>query len=106
MDSILRFCTDRRDVLEFYRNTLVPEESIFQTILLNTGHYDIVNDSQRYFDFSSGTHGSPAVLGFEDLNSVFRSGAFFARKFDEERKPGVLDRVDSAVKEFRCRKHA
>jgi hypothetical protein len=64
----------------FYRNTFIPDESFFQTALLNSPlRATIVNDSRRLVQWN------PDVVTFteEHVDLLTRSDAWFARKFDE-----------------------
>lgn len=91
------FCARRPDVVRHYAATLSPEESIFQTILVNSGRFRLANDCRRYFDFSGSAFNHPRVLGPADLPRALASGADLGRKFDGERDPSVLDLLDEHV---------
>jgi hypothetical protein len=91
--SYLReFCAARPDIVRHYARTLSPEESMFQTILVNSGRFTLVDDCRRYFDFRGSTLNHPSVLGLDDLPRALASGADFARKIDD---PAVLDALDA-----------
>jgi hypothetical protein len=86
------FCAARPDVVRYYERVLSPEESMFQTILVNSGRFRLVDDCRRYFDFRGSTLNHPRVLGLDDVPRALASGADFARKFDD---PAVLDALDA-----------
>ncbi len=105
----------------YYRNTLIPDESFFQTVLMNTGYANhLVNDDKRAIiwipdmgaDPSLGnlTPGStqaliasgeiklrPKVFTINDLPFLQRSNALFARKFDETVDSEILDALEARL---------
>jgi hypothetical protein len=85
-------CATRPDLLRYYEQCLSPVESIFQTILVNSGRFALVDDCKRYFDFRGSTMNHPRFLSTDDLPRAFASGADFARKIDD---PAVLDALDA-----------
>lgn len=102
------FITHNRNVSKYrkyYRHTLIPDESFFQTVLMNT-HYTgtLVNDHKRAIiwipDILIRSKGKktkdtksliesgkiklrPKTFTVEDKHFLFSSNALFARKFDE-----------------------
>lgn len=87
----------RPDLMAWARASLVIEEAFFQTILLSAGRFRFEPSSRRYYRFSPGNLGSPAVLGAEDLAAALGSGAFFARKLDLETHPAAFDLADRVL---------
>lgn len=85
-------------IVQRLRHTEVPEESIFQSALMNGPHAGrIVNAHRRCIKWMPG-QGSPGLFAPEDwptLQRAARDGAWFARKF----KPAseTLDLVDSQL---------
>jgi hypothetical protein len=85
------------DLVRFFRWSAVPDESFFQTILMNSPLADtLVNDDLRYVDWSEG-EASPRVLTSFDLERMVRSSALFARKFDPRVDGGVIDALDTHI---------
>lgn len=78
--------------VDYYQNTLNPDESFFQTILLNHPKLKIFNDNKRYVSWT--TQSSPAILGVADFEDMIRSNKHFARKFDTKVDAEVLDLLD------------
>lgn len=94
----LREFFDRRpDVVAYFRRCLSPVEAVFQTILCSSGRFNLVPDCKRYFDFRDSRFNHPRVLTVADLPRALASGAHFGRKFDHERHPEVLDRLDAEL---------
>jgi hypothetical protein len=91
------FARDNPDVVAFFRTTLAPEEIFFQTVLVNSGKFRLVPDSQRYTDYSNSRNSHCKILGLGDLDAMLASGAHWARKFDSDRDAAVLDILDRHV---------
>ena len=85
------------ETIEFFHHAAVPDETFFQTVLLNSPLAGtIVNDDLRYIDWSGGGN-SPRVLTSRDLNRLLESQDLFARKFDPRVDAAVLDGLDAAL---------
>lgn len=99
--TYLREYFDRRpDVVEHFRHCLSPEEAVFQTIVCSSRQFNLVPDCKRYFDFQGSEFNHPKSLTAEDLPRAVASGAHFARKFDHERDPELLDILDGQIAEL------
>ena len=81
-------------VLAWYRRTIIPDESYFQTVLYNNPSFSLRNEDGRYVRWDGDDPGSPATLSCSDIPALAASEAFFARKFDSTVDPAVLDEVD------------
>ncbi len=87
----------RPDVVRWARDSLVIEEGLFPTLLMSSGRFRFEPSSRRFYKFSPGNLGSPAVLTAADVPDAVSSGCFFARKFDMAAHPDSLDAADAAV---------
>lgn len=82
----------------FFNNTLLPDETFFQT-LLNTIYPSADNlfdysNSLRYIDWSGDREaevGAPATLIYRDTPKIEKSGKYFARKFDLDSDQKVVE---------------
>jgi len=88
------FLRERPDLLRFYRATMSPEESIVQTVLVNSGRFRLENDDLRFIDYERAVRGAPRTLTVGDLPALASGRHFFARKFDLAVDREVLDRID------------
>jgi hypothetical protein len=71
-----------------------PAEALLPVLLVNEAdHLKIVQSHKRYIRWVEGK-ANPELLGPADLPALSASGAFFARKFDSQLTPEVLDRLD------------
>jgi core-2/I-Branching enzyme len=87
----------RPDIEAHYRRTMIPEESLVQTVLVNSGRFRLVDDDLRYIDYSRAERGSPRALTTADLPMLASGPWYLARKFDLGVDRGVLDRIDQEL---------
>lgn len=93
--SILRFVDDRPDITNYFRRVLTPDEAFLQTIMANDPTLRLSTRELRYFDCTAAFLGQMKTLGPADLPRAFASGCFFARKFDIDSHPAILDTIDA-----------
>ena len=97
---IFQYCQEHPKLLEYFKHSICPDESLFQTLIKNLCSEVVINDNLTYVDWSEGGS-SPKNLDFDDLDSILKmKDKFFARKFDEDLNPGILDRLDSMIDEM------
>jgi hypothetical protein len=93
---VARFVQSRPDVVDFFRHVDIPDEMIFQTVLVNSELAgSVVNDNLRYIDWTRVL--GPALLEARDLPALGASPKLFARKFDVSHDADVLDLIDAAL---------
>jgi len=110
--AILDFYDTDKALADHCRQILVPEETYFHTVLANNSSLKLSQDCLRYVDWSSdasprrpmrldelpntaasvGSH--PRILTMNDLPRIQSSRAHFARKFDEQIDPVILNELD------------
>ncbi|MBI0278610.1 glycosyl transferase (plasmid) [Hafnia alvei] len=86
---------------EFYRNTLIADESFFQTVLMNTTFKSrIIYDDKREIDWveSSDIKLRPRNFLTNDSKMLVNSKNLFARKFDENIDGGILNILELNIK--------
>lgn len=91
------FAKANPEVVDYYRSVSIPEESLIQTVLVNSGLFRLCDDSKRYFDFSTTRNGRPQTLTTNDYPALVESNAHFARKFDLSEGSKILDLLDSRI---------
>lgn len=109
-DFILSFATRETQAVDFFRNTICPDESLFQTILGNSHFRPRIVRNLTYTDWSDGA-ASPAVMTERHLALFQATSSFapddtygggemlFARKFADE--PGdLVTKLDRQI--LRC----
>jgi hypothetical protein len=85
------------EIVEYYKGVCVPDESFLQTILVNSGLFNLCNDNKRYYDFSQTRNGRPATLTTNDYNAIMQCEAHFGRKFDICKDSKILDLLDQEI---------
>lgn len=83
----------------FYRNTFIPDEGFFQTVLMNTSYKPVlINDDQRTIDWiPSGTIKlRPRDFTTIDARFLLGSKGLFARKFDENVDGKILNMLEAS----------
>jgi Core-2/I-Branching enzyme len=81
-------------LIDYYRHTVCPDESLVQTLLVNAGRFRLCDDNLRYVDSKGCRYGRPRLLGVADLPQLTAGGVHFARKFDLAHDARVLDLLD------------
>jgi len=82
-------------LVEWFSRTISPEEAVVQTVLLNSGLFQLCDDDLRYQRFTGSRDGHPHLLSSADLPELLASGKYFARKFDLDVDERVLDELDA-----------
>ncbi len=106
VDYVLLNSNDQNLVYNLFKDIYTPEESYFQTVIMNSKYskdvihnYDGVSQKcKTYAFFEDDTHpnvGHPHIITSKQLNKINelrKSGIFFARKFDYDND--VFDEID------------
>jgi len=80
--SLIEFGNQHPAILKYYRQTFMPSESYFQTILWNNKTLKICDDNRRFILWDDSRLAHPKTLTTEDLDAMTRSDKHFGRKFD------------------------
>lgn len=91
--SIYGYLCEHKDFFRFYKHCLCPDESFFQTLLMN--HIDIqyeIKPNLVYIDWS-GCNDSPRILKSSDFEKLKDSDFLFARKFDIDEDKSVVIQI-------------
>lgn len=108
-EYVERFISVNPNVVNFFRNTLIPDEMFFQTIVANSPFKENVRSNLTFADWSAGGP-SPALLSnrhVELFASITKSGPgnglgddeiLFARKFSDENQD-VVNAINLLIKE-------
>lgn len=98
---IVKFLDKNEWYYDFFKSSLVPDESFFHTLILNSPYRDNVeNNNLMFFKWGEtlSERNSPQDLKTEDIKLVEDSNQFFARKFDEKIDREIVDYFASNVK--------
>lgn len=85
------------DVIQYYKNTVLPEESVIQTLLVNSRKFNLCDRNYRYINFKQSRHGHPKLLTYEDYPFLIQEDIHFARKFDISEDSKILDMLDEKI---------
>lgn len=79
---------------DYYINTLIPDESFFQTLLMNTSFdWNIINDDKRAIIWvnDGDIKLRPKTFKKGDINFLSLKNNLFARKFDDNEDSEIID---------------
>lgn len=88
------------ETLAYFRRFLAPEEAFFQSVLVNSGRFNLSTDYKRYIDWTGCTHTHPRTLGIEDVPALLASDACWARKLDLGKGAELFDVLDQRVRQL------
>lgn len=91
---IVEFLNENEWYYKYFENTLVPDESFFNTLILNSPFKDkVVNDNLYFLNWGQtlSNRNSPEYLTSRDISFIENSNCFFARKFDENFDTPVVE---------------
>jgi hypothetical protein len=88
---------DRRDYVEYYRRTIIPEESATATLLYNSPRLRVEPRDLHYVRWTQPTTGHPDIFTVNDLPELLSVPEYFARKFDVAVDTNILDRLDEVL---------
>jgi len=95
---IISFLEKNSSLRNYFRRVLIPDEIMFQTILMNSPFKSSTdNDNKRYIDWNGGGSRHPRILRITDFEKMKNSGKLFARKFDYNVDREILDRIDKEI---------
>lgn len=86
---------------QFFKDSLVPDESFFHTLIMNSPYKNkVVNNNLFYLKWGESLSGrnSPQDLTIQDYKLIDESNLFFARKFDENIDKLVIEYYANHVK--------
>jgi Core-2/I-Branching enzyme len=82
----------------YFATTLVPDESYFQTLLINDPDIRVRRQRVSWLRWEEDvTKPHPVTIDRAILDEALAAGTPFARKFDETVTPGLLDEIDGAI---------
>lgn len=94
---ISKFIKENPKYIKFYKNTNIPDEFFFHTILANNKKLNITNDNMHFMIWESNAW-HPSTLTIEDKVSIMKSDKLFARKFDINIDSSILEYINKVIK--------
>ena len=83
VEALLRFCTERRDVMRFFRTTWIPDETFFQTLVRHlVPEAEIRTRTLTFLIFSD--YGMPVSFYNDHYDLLLAQDYLFARKISPD----------------------
>ena len=86
------YIRERSEICEFFKKTLCPDESFFQTLIMVSPYAKAVEPNLVYTDWSD-KNSSPRFLTEMDYDKIKASGKLFARKIDSKKEPKLYRKM-------------
>jgi Core-2/I-Branching enzyme len=99
LEYVLTYLSDHPEYVDYYRRTMVPDESMLATIVFNSPHLRVANRDVTYTRWSSRQSGHPDIFQVADLPELMAVPQYFARKFDIYRDSCILDALDLRIRQ-------
>lgn len=80
----------------YFGNKIVPDESFFQTIIMDSPYKDNLKNNLTYIDWSENAS-SPKTFKLDDYEEIISSNFFMARKFDIDVCGDIIDKIIEEV---------
>ncbi|MDH5159360.1 beta-1,6-N-acetylglucosaminyltransferase [Heyndrickxia oleronia] len=97
---IIEFLETNEWYYEYFKNTLVPDEWFFQTLIMHSHFkHQVVNDNLMFLKWGETfrTGNSPLNISFKDIKLIQESNSYFARKFDGTFDQSVIEYFTKSV---------
>lgn len=98
---ILNYIEMHPEYISFFEKASCPDESFFQTLLMNSEFASSRKDYLHYIDWSEGKS-SPKTLRCSDLENVFQSKKLMARKIDMNYDKKIIDEILKRINYIEC----
>jgi hypothetical protein len=85
------------ELIAYYERCICADESLVQTVLVNSGKFRLAPDNLRYADIGSRRDGVPRTLTLADYDTLSDDRCQFARKFDPAVDAAILERLDERI---------
>jgi hypothetical protein len=97
VNYIHQFARNHPETIEFFSKTCLPSEAMIQSILVNSGQFNLCNDDKRFIRWDGSHHGRPGTLTLQDYEAILNSESHFARKFVASTSGQLLELLDEKV---------
>lgn len=94
---IYYFLKENKSYERFFRYSYISDEIFFHTILLNSKYSSqVVNNNLRLIDWS-GPKEYPTIFRMKDFETIKKSKALFARKFDAKIDNDIIKKINKSI---------
>jgi hypothetical protein len=94
LETLERELCARPELVELYRTSVIPDESMLQTVLLNARNLVTAQPNLTFQRPTGEGDAHAADLTLDDLPMIVASGRSFARKMDPDRSRTLMDALD------------
>lgn len=94
---MMEYIEKNPDYTKFFKHSLCPDESFFQTLFMNSPYKDNREQYLTYVNWPSGTS-NPSILTSAHKNQIFSSDFLIARKFDADIDDEILKELEIRVR--------
>ena len=81
------------DYYSFFKNCNCPDESFFQTLVMNSPYSNLRMDYLHFVEWIAGQH-NPKLLTIEDYQKLKESDKLMARKFDMKVDKSIIEKLE------------
>ena len=93
----VRYLNENNEFKLFFESSLVPDESFYQTLIMNSPFSNTVAESLTFVNWKNDKN-NPEPLLLEDFETLKASERkFFARKMDYEKSAGLVDVLNESL---------
>ncbi len=96
-DYLWEYAQHNKEIVDYFKYTLIPVEVFPQTVLLNNPAFSFSNENYYYIRFDGTKFRRPRILTASDYSTIVDRGAYFARKFDPAVDSCILDMLDARL---------
>ena len=93
---VLSYLNKNSEYYQFMRNCSCPDESFFQTLIMNSPFAKDRKDYLHYIDWSEGKS-SPKILRTSDYKKIVSCKKLMARKFDETVDSTIIAEIEKEI---------
>lgn len=97
VDWILEYLRNHYNYVSYFMHCSTPDESFFQTLVMNSPYKDEREDYLHYVDWSESGN-SPKTLTIDDYEKLKASDKLMARKLDTEVDRRIIDEINGVIK--------
>ncbi len=97
MDWMIEYMETHPEYYQYFKNCNCPDESFFQTLVMNSPYAEQRMDYLHYLEWPKGKS-SPKVLTIEDYQKLTDSDKLMARKFDADADERIIEKLESRFK--------
>lgn len=97
LEHVLNYMADHPAHVDYYRRTLIPDESMIATFVCNSPNMRVANLEVTYTRWANSTISHPDTFLACDFDELAAAPQHFARKFDIDMDSGILDTLDKYI---------